>query len=145
MNEVTHDRLLEMIRRHEGFVSHAYQDHLGYWTIGYGRLIDERRGGGISRDEAEYLLSNDVSQVKEQLSERLPWWDQIDEARQAALVNMAFQLGIDGLLQFRNTLHLLQNERWEWAAKEALNSRWASQTPERAQEIAEILRTGEIT
>lgn len=144
MNEVTHDRLLEMIRRHEGFVSHAYQDHLSYWTIGYGRLIDERRGGGISRDEAEYLLSNDVSQVKEQLSERLPWWDQIDEARQAALVNMAFQLGIDGLLQFRNTLHLIQNERWERAAREALNSRWANQTPERAREIAGIIETGRL-
>lgn len=144
MRPSTRDSLLSMLRRHEGFVGHAYQDHLGYWTIGYGRLIDERRGGGISRDEGEFLLNNDVQAVIEQLNDHLPWWAHLDQARQTALVNMAFQLGVDGLLQFRNTLHLLQNERWKHAAREALNSRWATQTPRRAHEIAEILRTGTL-
>ena len=58
----------KQIKRHEGFVSNAYKDSLGYLTIGYGRLIDKSKGGGISETEAEYLLANDVNGVYEALN-----------------------------------------------------------------------------
>ena len=54
----------------EGLVLHAYEDHLGYLTIGYGRLIDKRRGGGISKAEAEYLLLNDCRRVEQEISNK---------------------------------------------------------------------------
>lgn len=144
MNDDARHFLIDMLRRHEGFVGHAYHDSLGYLTIGYGRLIDERRGGRISKGEAEYLLANDVQRVIADLAERAPWWTELDEARQVAIVNMAFQLGIAGLLQFRSMIDAIQHGDWLRAKHEALDSRWAEQTPTRAHEIAEILLSGAL-
>lgn len=125
--------------RDEGFVSHAYRDHLGYWTIGVGRLIDKRRGGGISEDEARYLLGNDIHRVCMDLGEALPWWHDLSEPRQRALANMAFQLGVSGLLRFKRMLAALEAGEWGKAYGEALDSAWAKQTPERAQRVAKML------
>ena len=137
------DRLTEQLRRDEGEVLHAYQDHLGYWTIGIGRLIDKRKGGGISKDEAVYLLANDISKFTLALRARLPFYNRLDEARQGALANMAFQMGIEGLMGFKNTLAMIEDGDYEGAAAGMLNSLWAKQTPERAARIAEQVRTGE--
>ena len=131
----------DQIMRHEGFVPHAYQDHLGYWTIGIGRLIDERRGGGISQAEAMMLLNNDIARVVRAL-EPIDGFTRAPEPIQQALVNMGFQLGIGGLLGFRRMWAAIDHADYETAAREALDSRWAQQTPERAEEIAEIIRRG---
>lgn len=131
------------LRRDEGEVLHAYADHLGYLTIGVGRLIDKRKGGGITADESAMLLANDVARVKMQLRSRLPWFDGIDEARQGVLLNMAFQMGVDGLLGFRNTLAMVERGEYSDAAVNMLASKWATQTPERAQRLAKQMRTGD--
>jgi lysozyme len=133
------DSLLEQLKRHEGFVPHAYQDHLGYWTIGYGRLIDRAKGGGVSKVEAERLLINDVNRVVTALRERLPFFESLPERKKQALANMAFQLGVAGLLNFRRMLQAVRNGEWTRAQAEALDSKWARQTPTRAQEIARML------
>lgn len=135
--------IIEQLRRDEGEVLHVYQDTLGYWTIGVGRLVDKRKGGGISRDEAGYMLNNDVNRVTEELSRRLPWFVDLNEARRGALVNMAFQMGVDGLLGFRNSLELIRTGRWDEAKRNLLLSRWAQQTPQRAERVAEQMRTGQ--
>lgn len=122
---------------------HAYQDHLGYWTIGIGRLIDKRKGGGISKDEAEYLLSNDVSSRLIELQARLPWFSQLDDARKAVLLNMSFQLGVPGLMNFKRTLALVEQGDYAAAADGMLQSKWATQTPKRANEMAEQMRSGQ--
>ena len=127
------------LRAHEGCVLHAYQDHLGYWTIGYGRMIDERRGGGISEAEAEQLLTNDISRVIADLEYAAPMLHTLPESVQHALVNMAFQMGVTGLMGFRRMWAALEAGDWELAAEEALNSRWAEQTPRRAHEIAGMI------
>lgn len=126
--------------RDEGFRSAAYRDTLGYWTIGVGRLIDERRGGGITQEEARYLLGNDIARITSELDRRLPWWNGLPEPKQRALCNMAFQMGVNGLLGFRKMLAALKAGEWEKAATEALDSSWAWQTPERAERIATVLR-----
>ena len=136
------EALIDQLKRHEGLVLHAYTDHLGFWTIGYGRLIDERRGGGLSAAEAEMLLRNDVARVRSDIERRLPWAKGLSEARQQALCNMGFQMGVSGLLGFRNMLSALQRGRFDLAAREALDSRWAQQTPTRANEVAGMLRDG---
>lgn len=136
------ENIIRSLRGEEGEVLHEYKDHLGYSTIGIGRLIDERKGGGITSDEAAYLLNNDVTKVIVQLDKRLPWWNTLDEARKGVLVNMAFQMGIDGLLGFKNTLAMIQRGEYDKAATGMLNSLWAKQTPERAKRMATQMRTG---
>ena len=136
------DALIAQLKRHEGLRLEAYQDHLGYWTIGYGRLIDERRGGGISEAEAEALLRNDVHRVTADVERRLPWVRGLSDVRRQALLNMGFQLGVSGLLGFRRMLDALKRGRFDLASQEALNSRWAKQTPNRADEIARMIRDG---
>lgn len=144
MNDPHKQILFKMLKEHEGFVPHAYQDSLGYWTIGYGRLIDKQKGGGISRFEAHELLDNDVRETMRSLDEHLPWWRSLDEARQVAIVDMAFNLGVQGLMGFRNMLMALEQGQWQMAAQEALNSLWAKQVGQRANEIAKILVDGRI-
>jgi len=141
------DQITQQLMRDEGAVKHAgrhvaYDDHLGYLTVGYGRLIDKRRGGGISEDEAQYLLTNDIRRVRNELSVKLLWFGRLNDARQGALINMAFQLGINGLLLFKQSLALLQASRYDDAANEFLRSKWAEQTPERALRVTEQIRTG---
>lgn len=135
-------KLTSDLKRDEGVIPHAYQDHLGYWTIGVGRLIDERRHGGLSPDEIEYLLANDIRKKHAELDAALPWISQLNEVRQRALMNMAFQLGVNGLLGFTNTLRLMRAGKFKEAAESALASKWAVQTPERAERIAAMIETG---
>lgn len=135
--------VIRALKRHEGLRLHVYQDHLGYWTIGYGRMVDARRGGGITEEEAEHLLENDVGRVEQSLDNQIPWWREQPEAVQDALVNMAFQMGVAGLMGFRQTLELIRNGAYDRAAEEALNSRWARQTPARAREVADWIRSAE--
>lgn len=136
------ENIIRSLRGEEGEVLSEYKDHLGYSTIGVGRLIDKRKGGGITAEESAYLLGNDVDKVTTQLNKRLPWWTKLDEARQGVLVNMAFQMGIDGLLGFKNTLKMIESGQYESAARGMLQSKWAQQTPSRAKRMAEQMRTG---
>lgn len=124
-------------------VLHAYQDSLGYWTIGVGRLIDPRKGGSISETEALLLLHNDIQKARTALLAALPWASQLDEVRRGALLAMAFNMGIGGLLEFKNTLSLLQKGQFGEAAGEMLKSRWAQQVGARANRLARQIATGE--
>jgi lysozyme len=136
-------KIIEQLRRDEGEVLHAYDDHLGFATIGVGRLIDKRRGGGISAQESAYLLNNDIARVDAALRSRLSWYGQLDEVRQGALINMGFQLGIDGLLGFTRSLACIRDGRFAEAETHLLASKWAEQTPARARRIARQVVTGE--
>ena len=136
------ERLKTELMRDEGFVSHAYQDSLGYWTIGIGRLIDERRGGGISESEARFLLGNDMREVLHELDHNFDWWRDMTDNRQRALANMAFNLGMPTLLKFRNTLKYMQAGDWKRVHDNALKSKWARQVGERAERIADLFLHG---
>lgn len=135
--------LLQQLRREEGSVPHAYQDHLGFWTIGVGRLIDQRKGGGLSPEEVDFLLANDVKRFTAEVRAALPWFDSLNEPRQGVLIGMAFQMGTAGLLGFKNTLAAVRDERFEHAASLMLQSKWAEQTPARARRMARQMASGE--
>jgi lysozyme len=143
MTEETIAILTPHLVREEGFVSHCYNDHLGFRTIGIGRMVDQRLGGGITRDEAEYLLRNDIARRSEELLRRIPWIKSLDPVRQAVLISMSFQMGVEGLLKFKNTLKAVSEERWVAAANGMRASRWARQTPARALRVAMAMETGE--
>ena len=139
------EQLTAQLRRDEGTKATAYQDHLGYWTIGVGRLIDSRKlGAGLRPDEIDYLLRNDIEDRVQALTKALPMlFPKLDEARQGVLVNMAFQLGTAGLLGFKSTLALIAAGKYVEAAEQMLKSKWATQTPARAERLAEQMKTGE--
>lgn len=135
--------LVAQVRAHEGCVLHAYRDSRGYLTIGIGRLIDPLVGGSISLDEAETLLDHDLDHAERDLAAALPWWPSLDECRQRALIELAFNLGIVGLMRFRHTLALLEGRDYEAAALALLDSKWAGQVgPRRAARIAGMIREG---
>jgi len=135
--------LKEQLKRDEGVVRHAYTDSLGFTTIGVGRLIDMRRGGGLSDSEVDYLLNNDITDKTAQVLAALPWASKLNEPRRAVLINMAFQLGIDGLLRFHRMLGSVEDGQYSEAVMEMLDSTWAQQTPKRAARLAKQMLTGE--
>ena len=135
-------KAIDQIRSDEGEVLHAYADHLGYLTIGVGRLIDKRKGGGITKEESEYLLRNDIHIREIALKHKIEWFDQLDDARKAVLLNMSFQMGVTGLMKFKNTLSKIKSGDYEGAASNMLKSKWAEQTPNRARRMAKQMRTG---
>lgn len=136
------NELIRQLRGDEGVKSSAYQDHLGFWTIGVGRLIDQRRGGGLRDSEIDFLLENDIADREQALTKALPWFAGLDAVRKGVLLNMAFQLGTAGLMGFKTTLGHVEAGLYDAAADAMLQSKWAKQTPERAGRMAEQMKTG---
>lgn len=132
-------RLKDQIKRHEAQRLKPYQDTVGKTSIGYGRNLDDV---GISVLEAEMLLDHDIERAVRGLDRELPWWRDLDELRQEALIEMAFNLGIGGLLTFHFMLCALKDGRYGDAAAEALDSKWHRQVGRRARVIADMLRYG---
>jgi len=130
--------LKDWIKQCEGFRSHPYLDTVGKVTIGFGRNIDDL---GISMDEAEFMLDNDIARCKHQL-ETYPWYVKQPPCVKDALVNMCFNVGITRLLGFHNMIKALMVYDYTTAAQEALNSKWASQVGQRAKDVALMIREG---
>src|SRR6185503_13872716 len=125
--------LIDQLKRDEGMRLKPYKDSVGKLTIGIGRNLDDV---GINEAEAEWLLSNDIFRAEHSLEEHLPWTEQLDEVRRSALVNMCFNMGIGGLMTFKNTLQAIQEGRFDDAADLMLESKWATQTGPRATRLA---------
>lgn len=137
------DKLFHEINGDEGFVSHVYKDHLGYYTIGHGILVDQRRGGGITEEESEFIVRNRLSKLAIQLTNSIECFSDLSETRQHALINMGYQLGLPGLLGFKKMIAALEEGDFETAYREALDSKWAKlDTPARAERVAAEIRVG---
>lgn len=136
------DKIIEILRRHEGVRKYVYLDHLGYETIGVGRCIKEGVGLGLADDEIDYLLSNDVTRCIKELGKAFSWFSGLDEVRRDAMINLCFQLGLPKLLKFQNFLAEMAEGNYELAAPHLLDSLYARQTPARANEIAEMIVSG---
>ena len=137
------ERLVKMLKLHEGVRTHAYQCSAMKWTIGVGRNIDEDGGLGLSSEEINVLLINDIERVKSELSANYFWFPALDEVRQAALIDMCFNLGLSRLRGFVKALEAMSRQQFDNAAEEFLDSRWASQVGQRAIRVTEMIRTGE--
>lgn len=134
-------KLVEQLKRHEGVRTHAYKCSANMITVAVGRNIDENGGLGLSVDEIEYLLENDIKRCKQELIS-FPWFAEIDSVRQDALVNLCFNLGITRLLGFKNALTAMSIGDYDKAADEFMDSRWAKQVGSRANEVCEMIRSG---
>jgi len=132
--------LRDQLVRHEGVRLKPYTDTVGKLTVGVGRNLTDK---GISREEAYLLLDNDILEAQTAVIKALPWAVELDRPRFEILVNMAFNLGIAGLLKFERFLAAVQEGSWELAAVEMLNSKWAKQVGHRADELAVMMRTAQ--
>lgn len=142
-------RLIDKLVRHEGIRLKAYLDCCGkYWrectcfkkgfiTIGIGRNLD---GKGITKEEAYVLLDNDLYSCIDDLNLNVSWWESLDDSRQEVLIEMCFQLGIYGLLGFKEFLSQLRKGDYKRASEEMINSKWAKQTAGRAKELSDIIK-----
>lgn len=138
------EHLTKQLTIDEGVKPQVYKDSLGLWTIGIGRLVDPSiPGSGLRPEEIQYLFANDLEDRLTSLSAKLPWMSTLDEARQGVLLNMSFQMGVTGLLKFKNTLELVRKGNYVEAATAMLQSLWAKQTPKRAGRLAKQMLTGE--
>lgn len=133
-------KLMQMLEKHEGCELSPYRDTRGKLTIGIGRNLDDR---GISRGEAVMMLSNDLIWFEEQCEKHIPWWARLNDTRQRVLADMAFNLGIAGLLKFKRMFAALEAEDYATAAKEMLDSAWAGQVKGRAMRLARMMATGQ--
>ena len=144
----------QRLKIHEGLRLQPYRCTKGKLTIGVGRNLDdnpltpeeEKVVGdwrhGITKAAAMYLLRNDIKSVYRDLKRYLPFFKELDEERQYALIDMAFNLGVVGLLRFQKMLTAIACGNYEQAADECLNSRYAKITGRRAERIAEVIRHG---
>lgn len=159
-------KLIEDLKRDEGLVLKAYPDPLsplavemhkplerrkpgwarlsGHpWTIGYGHTgLDVYPGLEIAESRAEILLINDEADHSAELLRRAPWVAKLDPVRQDVLKNMAFNLGVEGLLTFKNTLAAIRSGDYERGAVGMAASKWAQQVGARATRLIKMMRTG---
>ncbi len=138
MPETLEDRL----KRHEGFRAEPYLDTTGHWTIGYGHQCP-RNHISVTEPQALVILRADILLAQTGLIHALPWMAGIDPARRDVFVELAFEMGLDGLLGFHRTLTDAQDGLWVRCSVDVLLSEWAVQVKGRALELAQILRTGQ--
>ena len=142
------DRLLESVKKHEGYRNKVYLDTLGKRTVGVGHLCVE----DFWEDDKEYeekflmeILQKDLQQAirgARSLMEDHGCVD-IDEQAEEILIEMVFQLGMTGVSKFKNMWKALAELNYVGASYEMLDSRWAKQTPNRAKAMAKTMK--EIT
>ena len=144
----TNELFLSQIKRHEGLRLEAYVCSAGALTIGYGHNLEAQpiKGLGakseITPEEANSILVRDCRSFAKQLDKSLQGWRDLCLPRQAVLLNMAFNLGVPGLLGFRRMLDAVGRGHWHTAHDEMLGSKWAGQVGRRAVELANQMQTG---
>jgi lysozyme len=142
--------LIDMIKRHEGHGPYhgnrffPYPDEVGKTTIGWGRNLTDT---GVREDEAALMLENDVNEAIAGLRRQYPWFDALDPVRQDAIVDMAYNLGLERFAEFHHMIAALIIQKWTAAKAQALDSAWAREVGdkpgERAAEVAEMIETGQ--
>tara|TARA_R100000808_G_scaffold251_2_gene1492 strand:+ start:659 stop:1072 length:414 start_codon:yes stop_codon:yes gene_type:complete len=133
-------KLEEQLIKHEGLVLGMYKDSVGVLTIGVGRNLEHT--GLRNEAEAKFLLRSDLVAIRAELERAVPWIADLSEARQHVLMDMAFNLGVTGLMNFKKTLRLVADGDYKAASLEMLKSRWANQVGRRAVTLSEMMASG---
>ena len=133
------ERLIEELKRDEGVELKAYQDTEGIWTIGIGRNLQDV---GVSMDEAEYMLANDIDVAVGELQRTFDWFEGLSDARQRVCINMCFNLGLTRLLGFKKFLAAMAVGDWETAGVEMLDSKWSRLVGARSTRLKDLLLEG---
>ena len=145
-----YETVVQSLKAHEGFRSMVYNDHLGNPTIGYGFLVSaldpsDELEAAVIRDRhvtvecAEQILRDKVIKIANAVRSHHEWFDQMPERVQDVILEMIYQMGLHNFNTFKCTINAMKNRRFIEAKKFMLNSKWASQTPGRARELACIV------
>lgn len=158
------EKLIDQLIKHEGEELQVYECPAGFLTIGVGRnletkgltkkecdklnlgvseknsVITKLEVRGITKEESRYLLSNDIDYFIDELDKRLGFFKSLPETAKIVLVDMAFNLGVNGLLKFKNTLSLIEKGQYVAASQEMLNSAWKFQVGQRAYDLSNQLK-----
>lgn len=139
-----YDHITKQLKADEGQRPVIYRDSLGFWTIGCGRLVDPAKAGaGLRQSEIDFMLQNDVNDKLSELMRKFPWFNKLNEARQGVLLNMCFNLGLDGLCKFKLMLLAIERGAWSEAVAQMKDSVWARQVPNRAERLMRQMESGE--
>tara|TARA_Y100001938_G_C8056338_1_gene414576 strand:- start:1013 stop:1414 length:402 start_codon:yes stop_codon:yes gene_type:complete len=131
-------KLINEIKKHEGFRSSVYQCSQGYDTIGYGFAVKDLE---LDEDIAELILIRKIKKLQERIASTFAWWINSDKVVKDVVTNMCYQLGVSGFSKFKKTIYYLETEQYEEASAEMLDSLWAKQTPARAKELSKIIKS----
>ena len=136
--------LMERIKKHEGFVPKIYKDSLGFATIGYGHLVlpEEQweEGKEYSKEQLEHVFKTDFNNAVGQATGLMDGMDLDDKAREV-IIEMVFQLGVGGVGKFKKMWEALRNKDYGEASFQMMDSRWAKQTPNRAESLSKVMRS----
>ena len=130
--------LLSSVIVHEGFSRYIYLDSVGVRTVGFGRNLDDR---GISREEAEMLLLNDLETSTEE-AKKFEFYENLTSNRRDVIVEMIFNLGLTRFKKFKKTIGYINQANHSAAADEMLDSKWADQVGQRAITLSNKFRAG---
>lgn len=138
---------VDLIKKEEGFRARAYYCTAGLPTIGYGRVVGGK-GDPLpmitttAAAESAFVEAK-AKEIQNKLIGIYPQaWNSCNEARQAVLISMVYQLGFFGFSKFRRMIAAVGEANWREASRQALDSQWAKQTPNRAKRHAEQLESG---
>ena len=129
--------LLDRIKHHEGFRSKVYKCTEGYDTIGYGFAIKDLV---LGEDICDIILERKIAELKLRIKQKLPFYDDMPEKAQDVIVEMCYQMGINGFSKFKKTIDHLMRKDYKAASVEMLDSRWAKQTPNRAKKLSNQMK-----
>lgn len=151
--------LKDLIKPQEGYRGKPYRDTVGKLTIGNGRNVDDvgisedelaHLGrtledileNGVSESEADYLLGNDIEKAIRECRRVFPWFEELDNVRQAVVVDMVFNMGLSAFLTFKNTIAMIKVGNYRGAAEHMKASLWHKQVGKRADDLARMMETG---
>lgn len=140
MNELNAN-LQKLLILHEGKKLKPYVDTVGKTTLGVGRNISDR---GISEGECAIMLSNDIDIVLKQFKNNFPQLSNLCDVRKLVMLDMIFNVGINRFLGFKKTIDAINNNDFEKASQEMLDSTWAKQVGARAKRLSEMMRSGKL-
>jgi lysozyme len=132
------ERAISLLNRHEGCRFKPYKDTVGKLTIGVGRNLDDV---GLSQDEVDYLLINDINKVLTKL-QKLNYWNVLSDTRKLVLVDMTINMGYAGLMTFKKFLGAVSDRKYEEASRLMLQSKWAKQVGQRAVTLSAMMKQG---
>jgi len=144
----------DLLKESEGFKQKPYECTSGKWTIGYGYQLESHgfsqieiaklHKDGWTQAHAERMLEHEIDLICAAFH-RLPWFADLDDVRKAVVIDMTYNLGIDGFLGFRKTIAALREKDWDAAVHEMRHSKWAKQAPKRCATLCSIMKTGTIS
>tara|TARA_X000001388_G_C2198577_1_gene110357 strand:- start:503 stop:907 length:405 start_codon:yes stop_codon:yes gene_type:complete len=130
--------LIDSIKKHEGYVGIVYKDSLGIDTIGYGFAIKDLE---LDRDICDIILERKLKDLESRVKLKFGWYPFMPQEIQHIVMEMCYQLGVTGFSKFVKTITYLKDKDFKNASTEMLDSLWAKQTPNRAKEMSEIVRS----